>query len=109
MTALCRSPTESLLFQTLSKEELVALKSRLQKIKKHGAKAVAAHQSSASKSSPVSAVEAPQTDTSHPGPDAQTLKSTLARAKELAAKVQRRAEEREAEAPKQSEAAATDR
>ncbi|CAK6978963.1 DNA replication factor Cdt1 [Scomber scombrus] len=83
--------------KVLSKEDITALKSRLQRIKKQAEEKISTA-SSSSVSSSSSPVDPAPTSTSPastvpPSSDAKNLKSTLARAKELAAKAQRRREE----------------
>lgn len=87
------------LSQVLSKDDITALKSRLQRIKKLTEdKSSAASSSSVSSSTPVN--PAP---TNTPPADAKTLKSTLARAKELATRAQRKEEVAESEENRQIE------
>ncbi|XP_059215435.1 DNA replication factor Cdt1 [Centropristis striata] len=92
--------------KVLSKEDLVTLKSRLQKIKKQAEEITsAAPTAAASSSSSSSSASAPHsTKTTKPAaPDARSLKVSVAQAKELAAKALRRKEEREAEESTQSD------
>ncbi|XP_067465327.1 DNA replication factor Cdt1 [Thunnus thynnus] len=95
--------------KVLCKEDITALKSRLQRIKKHAEETTSAT-SSASVSIPSSSstvdsvpVSTYPAATMPPTSDAKALKSTVARAKELAAKAQRRKEEKESEESKKSE------
>ncbi|XP_035519484.1 DNA replication factor Cdt1 [Morone saxatilis] len=99
--------------KALCKEDIATLKSRLQRIKKLGGEITSAASSASISTLPSSASPAgagpkdgspqvPNTATLH-ACDAKALKSTVARAKELAAKAQRRKEEREAKESKQSE------
>ncbi|XP_071370617.1 DNA replication factor Cdt1 [Centroberyx affinis] len=106
--------------QALSKEDVAALKSHLQKIKKQTERLSAAASPSSlppsSSSSSSSAVPAPESaptsisisKTPTSTHDAAAPKAAVARAKELAAKAQRRKEEREAEESAQTEAQAQD-
>lgn len=89
--------------QALHKDDIVALKSQLQRIKKHAEKiSRPAPVSSSSKSS------SPGDDPTPTAPKTTTppnnLKLTVARAKNLADKAQKRLDEREAETSRQSEA-----
>ncbi|XP_040905993.1 DNA replication factor Cdt1 [Toxotes jaculatrix] len=93
--------------KALCKEDIAALKSRLQRIKKHAEEVTSTAAASVSTSAAGPApnktnVPLPKTS-KPPASDAKALKLTVARAKELAAKAQRRNEEREAEESKQSE------
>uniref|UniRef100_A0A673C218 Chromatin licensing and DNA replication factor 1 n=2 Tax=Sphaeramia orbicularis TaxID=375764 RepID=A0A673C218_9TELE len=95
--------------KALNKKDITTLKSRLQKIKKQ----TEAISTTTSTSPSAAAVpENPQIPVPRavtpPSSDRQTLKTTVARAKELAAKAQRRKEEKEAEESRQSEAQTTD-
>ncbi|XP_071767536.1 DNA replication factor Cdt1 [Centroberyx gerrardi] len=103
--------------KALSKEDVVALKSRLQKIKKQAEKLSSAASPSSlppssSSSSSSSAVPAPESTPASisktPTSDATAPKAAIARAKELAAKAQRRKEEREAEESGQTRAQSQD-
>ncbi|KAK5853554.1 hypothetical protein PBY51_014696 [Eleginops maclovinus] len=87
--------------KALGKEDLAALKFRLQRITKHAEKI----SSPASASTPPSpAAAAAPTSTPTPATsDAKTLNSTIAQAKELASKAQRRKAEREAKESNLSE------
>lgn len=89
--------TIPLVFQALCKEDIVALKTRLQKIKKHGEEIISA--SSLTSSSTVSC--APNNVVPALPADAKDPSLTLARAKELAAKAQTRKEECEADESRQ--------
>nr|XP_046257623.1 DNA replication factor Cdt1 [Scatophagus argus] len=97
--------------KALCKEDIASLKSRLQRIKKHKEEITsAASSASVSTSFASPAGTAPNSTTPHVSKtaalitsDAKALKSTIARAKELATKAQRRKEEREAEESKQCE------
>ncbi|KAM9345093.1 DNA replication factor Cdt1 [Symphorus nematophorus] len=103
--------------KALSKEDIAALKSRLQKIRKHiaekpsSASSASVSKSSSPPASPAAAApnntapQVPKTATPISTSDAKALKLTVARAKELVAKAQRRKEEREAEESKQNETA----
>lgn len=78
-------------FQSLCKDDITALKSRIQMIKKRGEEVSGAVSSS---SSPAGPAHSRSPTASHvPKTDAKALKATLARARELAAKAQRRKEE----------------
>ncbi|XP_039994243.1 DNA replication factor Cdt1 [Xiphias gladius] len=92
------------------KEDIAALKSRLQWIKKHAEEIISTASVSTSSSSSSPAGPAPRNTnpavpktTMPPTSDAKALKHTVVRAKELAARAQRRNEERDAEKSKQSE------
>ncbi|XP_019959134.2 DNA replication factor Cdt1 isoform X1 [Paralichthys olivaceus] len=93
--------------KALSKEDIAALKSRIQKIKKH-AEEITRTASVSNSSSPAGPAPNctkpidPKTTTS-PITDAKTVELTVARVKQLAAKAQRRKGEREAEESEQSE------
>ena len=94
------------LCQALGKEDLAALKSRLQRIKKH-AERIPSPASAPTPSSPAASAL-----NSTPTPaisDAKTLKSTVAQAKELAVKAQRRKAEQEAKKSSLSETPSQDR
>ncbi|KAG7512676.1 hypothetical protein JOB18_036925 [Solea senegalensis] len=111
--------TTGLSSKVLCKEDISALKSRLQRIKKHAEETTRMASVSTSSSSPSSSTSpaapaasdtnppVPKT-TTNPSSEAKALKLTVARAKQLAAKTQRRQEEREAEERKQSEAQTQD-
>ncbi|XP_044068945.1 DNA replication factor Cdt1 isoform X2 [Siniperca chuatsi] len=97
--------------QALCKEGIATLKSRLQRIKKQ-AEEITSAASSASVSTSSSFASPPGSapnsttppvskTTTSPTSDAKSLRFTVARASELAAKAQRRKEEREAEESKQ--------
>ncbi|KAF7651982.1 hypothetical protein LDENG_00103250 [Lucifuga dentata] len=90
--------------QVLNKD-VAALKSRLQTIKKHAEELSITASSSSSSAVPVVNNPVP---TATPIVDPTGLKSTVARARELAAKTQRRKEEREAEESQQRETQAQD-
>lgn len=78
-------------FQALCKDNIAALKSRIQMIKKRGEEINAAVSSS---SPPAAPAHSRSSTASHvPQSDAKALKATLARARELAAKVQAGKEE----------------
>lgn len=106
-------------FQALCKEDIAALKSRLQRIKKSAEEITgAASSASISTLSPSASPAGSAPNNATPsvrktGPplasDAKALKLTVAHAKELAAKAQRRKEEREAEKSKEPETQAQDR
>ncbi|XP_071337708.1 DNA replication factor Cdt1 [Trachinotus anak] len=81
------------------KDDITALKSRLQRIRKH---AEEKNSSTSVSTAPFICSPVPSTATP-PTSDAKVLKLTVVRAKELAAKAQRRNEERETEESKQSE------
>lgn len=111
-------PLYPLFFQALCKKDIVTLKTRLQKIKKHGEEISAAYLSSSSTVSRLdnSAAPAPNNVVPHVPQtaaaltsDAKDLSLTLVRAKELAAKVQARKEECEAEESRQREVQTKDR
>uniref|UniRef100_UPI0037E738EC DNA replication factor Cdt1 n=1 Tax=Semicossyphus pulcher TaxID=241346 RepID=UPI0037E738EC len=96
--------------KALCKEGITNLKARLQRIKKHAddMATAAVHSTSSPSASPSGS--APDNTTSPAAlsatlltSEAKALKSTVARARELAAKAQRRQEEREAEESKHSE------
>ncbi|XP_028279379.1 DNA replication factor Cdt1 [Parambassis ranga] len=90
--------------KVLCKEDIAALKSRLQRIKKHAEDiSNATSTASSSSSTNVTSTSPVPKPTMSPTPETQTLKATVARAKELAAKAQRRKEKREAEESKQPE------
>lgn len=99
--------------QALRKDDVAALKSRLQWIKKHSKDITssAAPSTAASSSSPTSG----DLGASVPKPpppqacDAQALKWTVTQAKDLAAKAQKRTKERDAEDSRPSETPAPDR
>lgn len=97
-------------FQAPSKVDIAALKSRLQRIKKREEELVSAKASSSVYTSSSPADAAPHKSPRHvpttavaATSDAEAFKRTVARAKELATKAQRRNEEREAEESKSSE------
>ncbi|KAL3049883.1 hypothetical protein OYC64_012028 [Pagothenia borchgrevinki] len=97
--------TEGRASKALGKEDLAALKSRLQRIKKH-AERIPSPASAPTPSSPAASAL-----NSTPTPaisDAKTLKSTVAQAKELAVKAQRRKAEREAKKSSLSETPSQD-
>ncbi|XP_022624781.1 DNA replication factor Cdt1 [Seriola dumerili] len=96
--------------KTLCKEDIAALKSRLQRIKKHAEEKISS--ASVSTASSCSSPSSPAPDNTNPPvpkaatpstSDAKALKLTVARARELAAKAQRRIKEREAEESEQSD------
>nr|XP_020463264.1 DNA replication factor Cdt1 isoform X2 [Monopterus albus] len=101
--------------KTLCKEDIAALKSRLQRIKKHAEQFTSSASSATVSTSPsLSCPAVPAYNDTNPpipqattatllSPDAKDIKLTVARAKELAAKAQQINEEREAEESKQSE------
>uniref|UniRef100_A0A8D3BAB4 Chromatin licensing and DNA replication factor 1 n=1 Tax=Scophthalmus maximus TaxID=52904 RepID=A0A8D3BAB4_SCOMX len=96
--------------KTLCKDDIAALKSRLQRIKKHAegitrTASVSTPSSSSPPPSPATVNTNPSvTKTSAPPTsDAKSLKLTVARAKQLAAKAQRRIEEKAAEESRESE------
>ncbi|XP_033468613.1 DNA replication factor Cdt1 [Epinephelus lanceolatus] len=100
--------------KALCKEDIAALKARLQRIKKHAEEITsAASPASASSTPPTgsasnkSTPSVPKTATSATS-DAKALNFNIAQVKELAAKAQRRKEEREAEESKLSEAQTQD-
>ncbi|XP_038155300.1 DNA replication factor Cdt1 isoform X2 [Cyprinodon tularosa] len=89
--------------QVLGQEDLTALKSRLQTIRKRAEDAhspVSSAPHSSSSSSPTTSINAAP---SGPSTELQALRFSMARAKELAAKAQRRKEERGAEEAKPTE------
>ncbi|KAM9365271.1 DNA replication factor Cdt1 [Pholidichthys leucotaenia] len=87
--------------KVLAKEDIAALQSRLQMAKKRAEKITSASSPSTPSSSSVSSTPPPSCDAGAPG-------CIVARAKELAAKAQRRREEREAAKGQQAEAEAED-
>ncbi|KAF1376086.1 hypothetical protein PFLUV_G00226970 [Perca fluviatilis] len=107
-----RKNTEGQASKALCKEDISALKSRLQRIKKHAEELTSAaprNSASTSSSSPAGSAANATTPlvpkTVLPATcDAKTLKFTVAQVKQLAAEVQQRKVEREAKESKQSEA-----
>lgn len=95
--------------------DIAALKSRLQRIKKREEELVSTKASSSVYTSSSPADAAPHSPPRHvpttavATSDAEAFKRTVARAKELATKAQRRNEEREAEESKSSETQTQDR
>ncbi|XP_032383371.1 DNA replication factor Cdt1 [Etheostoma spectabile] len=104
------SPQRGQAGKALCKEDLAALKSRLQRIKKHAEDLTSAtpgnsaSTSSSPAGSPANALTPLVPKTATPATcDAKSLKFTVAQVKELTAKAQRRKEEREAKESNQSE------
>ncbi|XP_026165717.1 DNA replication factor Cdt1 [Mastacembelus armatus] len=89
--------------QALCKEDITALKSRLQRMKKHAEEITSPALPASVCPVPNKAIPHIPRSTTHPAFDAKNLKLTVARAKELAARAQRRNEDSEAEESKQSE------
>ncbi|XP_031169657.1 DNA replication factor Cdt1 [Sander lucioperca] len=106
-----RKNTEGQASKALCKEDIAALKSRLQRIKKHAEELTSAapRNSASTSSSPAGSAANATTPlvpkTALPATcNAKALKFTVAQVKELAAKAQQRKVEREAKESKQSEA-----
>ncbi|KAM3606789.1 uncharacterized protein V6R79_023298 [Siganus canaliculatus] len=105
-------PTRGQVSKPVSKESLAILKARLQRIKKHGEDQTStvptpSVSTSSSTTPTVTNGHVPQTAMLSSS-DAKALKKTVARAKELAEKTQRRKEEREAEKSQQSDTPSQD-
>lgn len=105
----------SLIWQVLDKEDIAALKSRLLRIKKHvdeipaTASSASATPSSSPSLVPDSSSSAVPKTISSASAEAKTLKFTVARAKELAAKAQKRKEAKAVEEHELTETRAQDR
>ncbi|XP_035028724.1 DNA replication factor Cdt1 [Hippoglossus stenolepis] len=99
--------------KALCKEDIAALKSRIQKIKKHAEKitGTASVSTSSSPAGPAPSCTKPTDPKTSTPPisDAKAIKLTVTRVKQLAAKAQRRKGEREAEDSKPSETVTQDR
>ncbi|XP_062256448.1 DNA replication factor Cdt1 [Platichthys flesus] len=96
--------------KALCKEDIAALKSRIQKIKKHAEK-ITITASVASSSGPAPSCTNPTDPKTSTPPisDAKAIKLNVTRVKQLAVKAQRRKGEREAEESKQRETVTLDR
>ncbi|XP_060943896.1 DNA replication factor Cdt1 [Limanda limanda] len=96
--------------KALCKEDIAALKSRIQKIKKHAEKITRTASVSSSSGQEPSCTQPTDPKTSTPPiSDAKAIKLNVTRVKQLAAKAKRRKGEREAEESKQRETVTQDR